>query len=338
MKKKVNEVELSMDADTLNKVRGKLKPTDKINLTDKPSTTSSVPTSQTTSPSTMAEDIEPQDKETIKYLSNVKGEDGEVSKPFTIDGKNYQMVRGVTPSKEVVMAVYCHDDLNEGGENVIYSVEDFETNIANPAKNKMGQALPLVNKAETVAAIPKNEDAKPEPSLKLSEYKHFVIDSKTGKVRKFKRAEELAKANMTETEKYMNLKQFKKHVDETLFGTKQRKTEVNEAEPLPEKPDVTMAIEQMVIKMKPYMNKINEPIEKIQFLTKLFQMLQLDSSKLPMLMASIKKAGNATFGGQSSSQTSQAAVTESKVITKNELIESITPKTVNKVIKIKDIK
>lgn len=347
MIKKVNEVELSMDADTLNKVRGKLKPTDKINLTDKPSS-SSVPTSQTTSPTTMAEDIEPQDKETIKYLSNVKGEDGQVSKPFTIGGKNYQMVRGITTSKEVVMAVYCQDDVNESGENIIHSIEEFEKNIANPAKNEMGQALPLVNKADTVATtMPKTEEAKPEvkqdASLKLSEFKHFVIDSKTGKVRKFKRAEELAKANMTETETYMNLKQFKKHVDETLFGTKQRKSEVNEAEPLPEKPDVIMAIEQMVAKMKPYMSKINEPIEKIQFLVKLFQMLQLDASKLPMLMSAIKKAGNATFGSQNSTssqttQTTQTSIAESKIITKNDLIESIQPKKVNKVIKFKDIK
>ena len=105
MNKKVNEVELSMDADTLNKVRGKLKPTDKINLTDKQATTTTSPTSGGLGMTEQA--IEPQDQSTIKYLSNVKDSNtGEISKPFTIGTKKYQMVRGLTPSKEVVMGVY----------------------------------------------------------------------------------------------------------------------------------------------------------------------------------------------------------------------------------------
>ena len=127
MKKKVNEVQLSMDADTLNKNRGKFKPTDTINVTDKSNSASS-PSSATSSP--VMEDIEPQDQATIKYLSNVKGDDGQVSKPFTIDSKNYQMVRGITPSKEVVMAVFCHDDMGVDGENLIHSIDQEEAAVS----------------------------------------------------------------------------------------------------------------------------------------------------------------------------------------------------------------
>lgn len=349
MKKKVNEVELSMDADTLNKVRGKLKPTDKIDITDKPAGTSSTSSYPTSIPS-VTEDIEPQDQATIKYLSNVKDDKGDVSKPFIIGGKNYQMVRAITPSKEVVMAVYCHDDVNESGENKIHSVEDFEKNIANPAKVQTPQELPVTEKENPEVIQPKKvipDVPNPDKSLKLGEFKHFIIDNKTGKVRKFKQVEELAKAGMSENESYMNLSQFKKHVDETLFGIKKKKSSVTEDGAIPDKPDVTMAIQQMVAKMKPYMDKINEPLEKIQFIVNLTKMLQLDTSKYPMLMASLKKAGNSTFGGQTpttqssqsiETQSSQLGVTEGKIITKNDLIKSIKTENVIKTIKFKDIK
>ena len=46
--------------------------------------------------------ITPQDQATIKYLSNVKDKDGNISKPFTIDGRKYQMVRGTTPEKKLL--------------------------------------------------------------------------------------------------------------------------------------------------------------------------------------------------------------------------------------------
>ena len=39
------------------------------------------------------------------------------------------MVRGITPSKEVVMAVYCFDDMNDAGENIIQSIEEFERSV-----------------------------------------------------------------------------------------------------------------------------------------------------------------------------------------------------------------
>lgn len=388
MKKKVNEVDLSMDADTLNKVRGKLKPTDKINLVDKPAGTSTTSIPSVTIPNPIAEEgvIEPQDPATIKYLSNVKDSTtGEISKPFSIGNKKYQMVRGTLPSKEVVMGVYCHDDLNEAGENIIHPVDHFEKNIAKPMKEngfdyaaaerehhdradfEAAEAKPSVKPVQTepkpaVKKIEKEDfdyaaaerehhdradfeaaETKPKTdtkdSLKLAEYKHFVIDKKTGKVRKFKKAEELAKANMTETETYMNLPQFKKHVDETLFGKKEKKNEVSEdATTMPDKPDVTNAIQQMVTRMKPFMDKINEPIEKIQFLVDLTKMMQLSPANYPMLVSALQKAGKSTFGKQTSIQTSQVGVNENKVITKNDLIKTTSNINVIRTIKFKDIK
>ena len=367
MKNKVNEG-LEMDMVTYKKVKGTLDPKTPVKIIDdKSKIPSTLPTTAVTEDAVEPEAIiEPQDKSTIKYLSNVKdSKTGEISKPFTIGDKSYQMVRGITPSKEIVMAVYCHDELNEAGENIIHPVDHFEENIVKPFikengynadnynsderdfhdKNNLEPQPPVVKKE-----VPKEKINKPEPptSLKLSEFKHFVINNKTGKVRKFKKIEELAKANMGEDERYMNLSQFKKHVDETLFGTKQKtKGDVNELVTPPLRPEVQAAIEQMVQKMKPYMDKINETAEKIQFIVKLTTMLQLDSSKYPALMDGLKKASSMTFGNKDSAndvnQTStqrstQTSVNESRVITKKELGESIKNKKVIKTIKIKDIK
>lgn len=147
-KNKVNE--LKMDMQTYKKVSGTMNPKDRQDTTitgDKPTPTSpnntSVTTPSTTSYSSVQsvredDTIKPQDKATIKYLSNVKdSKTGDVSKPFSIGGKKYQMVRGTNSKNEVVMGVYCHDELNEGGDNIIHSLDYFEKNIAQPMKERM---------------------------------------------------------------------------------------------------------------------------------------------------------------------------------------------------------
>ncbi len=344
MQNKVNEVTVSTDVDTLNKIRGKLKPTDSVELVDKNVSTTSTPVSSLSSMKEEEAVIEPQDPATIKYLSNVKDKKtGEVSKPFTIADKRYQMVRGIFPSQEVVMAVYCLDDVDENGENIIHPKEYFEENIVKPFHESTSKENEVTStdgiKQNTIKEEPKT--AETNKSLKLGEFKHFLIDTKTGKVRKFKKSEELAKANMSETEKYMNLSQFKKHVDETLFGNRQRAKMREEEQTI--KPDVQIAIDQMVQKVKPYINKINEPIEKIQFIVKLTTMIQLETSKYPLLMAELKKASDSSFGGTNAptnttiTQTT-SGIAENKVISKDELIESLTKTKVIRTVKVKDVK
>ncbi len=362
MQKKINEMDINTDVDTFNKIRGKLKPTDDVNVVDKAEEKTSVSSYPTSS---VMEEISTPTNTGIKYLSNVKDPNsGEISKPFTIGEKNYQMVRGISPEKEIILGVYCHDDLNESGENIIHPVDYFEENIAKPFKLKEDgfnyadaeiehsnrqeyekarekevptKPVPeLMQKKETVSSQPKTENN----SLKLGEFKHFIINNQNGKVRKFKKLEELAKANMGDNETYMNLSQFKKHVDETLFG---KKAKIAEDDVVPIKPDVQVAIDQMVQKVKPYINKINEPIEKIQFIVKLTNMIQLETSKYPLLMSELKKASDSSFGGTNApnnpSTTQQTiGISEKRIITKNDLIKDLTNKNVIKTIKIKDIK
>ena len=79
--------------------------------------------------------IQPQDQATLKYLSNVVDDKtGEISQPFTIGDKKYQMVRGITPDKNVMLGVYCFDDVDGNGENIIHPSDYFEKTIALPMK------------------------------------------------------------------------------------------------------------------------------------------------------------------------------------------------------------
>jgi len=346
MKPKIKVDEgLEMDMTTYKKVKGTLDPKTPIKITgDKP----------ITSTSTMSvhegDVIEPQDPATIKYLSNVKDEKtGEISKPFTLGGKNYQMIRGILPTKEVVMAVYCHDDLNEAGENIIHPVDYFDATIARPLKEKedfdyAAAERDYHDKANMAVDEPKStvsttEQPKTENnSLKLNEFKHFLVNKKTGKVRKFKRAEELAKANMSTDETYMNLGQFKRHVDETLFGAKKSKI-VNEETPLDSttsgtnvdklKTDVKKLVTTIKAKFNGYLTKIDKPIEQAEFITAMAAEIGVPANKLSSIIAQFKDIAD--------TKPTATPVAESKIIKKDELIESL-KKPVIKTVKIKDIK
>jgi len=202
---------------TYKKVKGTLDPKTPIKITgDKPMPTGSVPGSvQEDGPEAV---IEPQDKATIKYLSNVKdGKTGEVSKPFVIGGKNYQMVRGITPSKEVVMAVYCHDELDENGENVIHPVKHFEENIANPMKEQMASVKETGGydyAGEERAYHDKEAFMDYLNLVGLEGFKHFFVNIKTGEIKaKFKSTKEMIKSGVKlgPDEDYMDAKTLKRY-------------------------------------------------------------------------------------------------------------------------------
>ena len=228
--KQQNNESLSVTSDQLSKDQnlkkflaspeGKKTPVTIVPKTSSTSVTSStVSSSPTTSTIGMAESevlIEPQDKATIKYLSNIKDvKTNKVSQPFIIRDKKYQMVRGIRPSKEIVMGVFCYDDINESGENVIHEIEYFEENMVKPVMEEeamMGNDMELESKVnvEPEMETKKVDIEKGHDSLNLSEFKHYLVNEKTGKFRKFKTIVELAAAVMAENEKYMPIKEFRK--------------------------------------------------------------------------------------------------------------------------------
>ena len=154
----------------------------------------------------------------LKYVSEVKDtKTGKISQPFTIKGKKYQMVRALSPSKQKVMAVYCIDEMDEEGSNKIYDLKEFEDTIAK-------ESITETNNEPT--------GDKEKSNASFVGYKHFIVNEKTGKARKFKTIEDLAKAKMNEGEKYMGLKDFKKFVDESLFGKRPiKEDDVNTPQP-----------------------------------------------------------------------------------------------------------
>lgn len=231
--------ELNMDIETYKKVKGKLNPDEKKSVTITTDKTSDSMVTQMEESIIENEVIESKNPDSIKYLSNVIDKNtGEISKPFTISDKKYQMVRGQKPSGEVVMGVYCFDDMGENGENVIHPIEYFEENIAKPMKEITSKNI-------------KNDNSK--KSLGLGEFKHYIVNEKTGKFRKFKTIEELAKANMGEDEKYMTIREFKKFFESRVFGSK--KSIVSETNPTGEETD-----EEMNIKAKKLMDMIKKRV------------------------------------------------------------------------------
>jgi hypothetical protein len=187
--------------------------------------------------------IQPQDKATIKYLSNVKDhESGQIAQPFNIADKKYQMVRGITPEKNIVLGVYCFDEINEDGSNMIYHTDEFENKIAKP----MLEMEKLTTESE-------DKSAQPE-SLNLGEFKHFIVNEKSGKFKKFKTIPELAATTMLEGERYMGLHEFKKFFESRVFGTSKKK-ELSEVGLTGQESD-----EEMTMKAKKLMELIQKRI------------------------------------------------------------------------------
>jgi len=109
-------------------------------------------------------------------------------------------------NKEVVLSVMCLEDKN------IYEVEQFEKEVALPMKEMLEK-----ENAKHVA----KDDIDEIKEMGLSEYKHYVVNEKKNSFKKFKTIQELVKNGLSEEEKYMNLREFKKFYEGKVFGKKQ---------------------------------------------------------------------------------------------------------------------
>ena len=313
-KNKIKEAVINTDYLTYQKIKGKLDPKAQINITgDKPM----MPVREIDAV------IEPKDRATIQYLSNVKHpETGEIAQPFNISDKKYQMVRGITPDKNIVLGVYCFDELNEDGSNVIYHVDEFENKVAKP----MLEMEKLTTEGE-------DKSSQPE-SLNLGEYKHFVVNEKTGKFKKFKPIPELAATTMIEAERYMGLREFKKFFETRVFGVSKKKN-LDEVQPTaqPEQQvDIRRDVDILFTAISKNSNiinkirKINNPIEKSQFLVKVADMIGLGLPKFAETVRTLKTQAKS----RTPQQQTQPAVTQptqpTQPVTENKVIKTIKKK------------
>jgi len=289
----------------------------------------------------VVEGEEPQVSKKLEYLSDVHDENNEISKPFTLNGKNYQMVRALTPQNEKVLGVYSLDEIDEEGKNVIHPIDEFEKSLDNqqtetgvqepeaPEANTLNPEGPVMEKTPETSSEPK--ESKEHPSF--AGHKHFIVNKKTGKARKFKDISELAKAQMSEEEQYMGIKDFKKYVDETLFGAG-RKQNLDEVQPTGQENDAEMnakakKLVELIQKKIPsgIFKSISTPIAQREVIAAFAEMIGVPRTGLSQLIAGLKDlTQNNGAGTATSTQPSQATgnVSESRKIIKT--------------IKVKDIK
>ena len=283
--------------------------------------------------------IGPQDPETIKYLSNVKDPNtGELSKPFVIGDKNYQMVRGIKPNREIVLAVLSLDELTEGGTHKIYDVDHFDKTVATPMKEcGMGQMQPMQEEAE-----PNHDKEKFIDHLNLNDvngYKHFFVEAKTGNItNKFKTTDEMLKSGIAlrPNERYMNIKQLKHNRYENYF-----KPTMNEADEEVDgvqgtdmkklKTDVETLTNMISTKFATAISKLDKKVEKIEFLKYMAEMIGVPFNKLNSLINSYQDMAT-----QQKAPEPAPVMEDKKVISKDALLESLGVK--QTITKVKDIK
>lgn len=327
-KNNLKEVSVNISADEYAKKKGLFTDKDTINIVGK---------EQKPIMGSVTEDdavIEPQDQATIKYLSNVRDpETNEVSKPFTIADKNYQLIRGIDASNEIVNAVMCIDD------NMIHTYEDFERDIALPMKERLEMQG---------ANIQSSPDVQESSDDTYEGYKHYLVNKQTNEVRKFKSIEEMISSNKLDEEEYMNVGRFKKHMNERLFGSSKKKVEsLNEVTPTGEETDEEMNIKakklmDLIAKRIPQniIKTITTPIAQREVIAAFAELIGVPRNGLNKLIGGLKDMAKQQQQQQEpATQTGQEQpITEKRVITKNQLMESLKPNNVIKTIKVKDIK
>ncbi len=307
--------------------------------------------SYTSSSTMVSEDdavIEPQDKETIKYLSNIKDPiSNRVSQPFVIGAKKYQMVRGITPKKEKISAVYCHDDLDSLGKNLIVSIEEFEKKVALPAKQLAEKQLEEEEKLKVAElnnqAKEKEQQANQQKKeeAKYAGSKHFLVNRNTGDVRNFKSVKDLLSQEKLDEEDYMGVQEFKQHINKKLFGGREKSGVLNELEPATpptemEQKEVTTLMDLIKKKIPPYnFTTIKTPVAKREAIESFAEMIGVPPNQLNNIISGLRDMASDSTQQQQISYQQRSSIQEHKVITKNDLIDSLR---INKIIKVKDIR
>lgn len=260
--------------------------------------------------------IEPQDAETIKYLSNVKDDKtGDVSKPFVIADKRYQMVRGVKPNREVVLAVFCHDDMGVDGSNLIQSIEEFEKKVAGPMlEMEKGTGDPYSQGVDY---------------SDIEGYRHFFVDKADGSLKgKFKTIKDMMMSGIPlgENEQYLNLRELKKN---RINRFMESNSSLNETDIPKLKTDVQKLVDLIKAKFSTAFAKLDKPIEQVQFLDTLGQEFGLTKDKIAKLTSSLKAGVDPdTTGTEENPEAGELGanpipVAERKIITKQQFSESI---------------
>lgn len=340
MKKLNNEAlnvtsdQLSKDANLKNYIKSPEGVKTDINIVDKnkqrnsASATNSSPTTTTLEEDTI--NTTPQYKRISKWVDSK----GQASKPFSVNGVQYELIRAYGPDKNKCGAVMN----TETGE--ICSVEDFDKNIASPARDSEEQEV------TEEAPVEGNPNEKYIDYLNVDDLngsRHFFVNKNTGEViAKFPNTRDMIKSGikLSEDEDYMDAKALRRH--------RLRKMLDSNDEPIEEElnlgklqQDVKRLSKLIKDKFVIALDKINTPIEQSQFLVAMANEIGVPFTKLASIINSFKdiskdQKNDSSMTTDTSSTTSSEITYEARIITKNDLLESIKP--VSKKIKVKDVK
>jgi hypothetical protein len=339
--KKLNNEGLNVTSDQLSRdasLKNYLKSPDgkktDVNIVDKNKSLNSASATNTSpTTTTLEEDDVIGTPQVLKYLSKMIDESGSASKPFSINGKTYQMVRAMDPNRNRVPAVQCLDT-----PQLLYSVDDFDRQIATPARD----AEMAVTEEQPI----QNDNTKAIDYLNVDDLngsRHFFVNKKTGEVvAKFPNTSEMIKSgiSLSEDEDYMDAKTLKRHRLRRMLDSNDQDLEedVNLGKL---QQDVKRLSKLIKDKFVIALDKINTPIEQSQFLVAMANEIGVPFTKLASIISSFKDISKDQETSGDSSMTTDSSVSnqglaERRIITKNELLESIKP--VSNKIKIKDIK
>jgi len=358
--KKLNNESLNVTTDQLTKdanLKRYLQTPDAkktpINIVDKNSNTATATNSTSPTTTTLGEGdmIEPQDQATLKYLSNLQDANGQVSQPFEINARKYQMVRAMQPDRQVVPAVYSLDEMDEQGQNKLYSVEEFDRSIATPARQMMeNKPVPSEDPHfSKMAELSRNNETIDYLNTDdMAGSKHFFINKKTGEViAKFGNTRDMIKSGikLSEDEDYMDAKALRRHRLGKLLNNDEELDEAVNVGKLQQ--DVKKLSKLIKDKFVIALEKINTPLEQSQFLVAMAKEIGVPFSKLTSIINSFKDISKDqdtlssmtsldADSGIDTSSTTGAIAEGSRIITKNDLLESLKP--ISTRIKVKDIK
>ena len=342
MKKLINE-ELNVTSDQLSKdasLKNYLKSPEgqktDVNIVDKNKNSNSASATNTSPTTTTLEEDAIGTPQVLKYLSKMIDESGGASKPFSINGKTYQMVRAMDPNRNVVPAVQCVD-MDDTGQKLLFSVDDFDRNIATPARD----AEMTVTEEQPI----QNDNTKAVDYLNVDDLngsRHFFVNKRTGEVvAKFPNTREMVKSgiSLSEEEDYMDAKTLRRHrLRKMLDSGIEENVNVGELQQ-----DVQRLSKLIKDKFVIALEKINTPLEQSQFIVAMADEIGVPFAKLTSILNSFKDIAKDQENDSQvikmttdTSQTTSGIAAESIIITKNELLESIKP--VSKKIKVKDIK
>jgi hypothetical protein len=339
----VTSDQLSKDASLKNYMKSPDGKKTDINIVDKNKPNSATATNSTSPTTTTLEedamvDAQPQLKKLSKLYDKASGQ---VSQPFVIGGKQYQMVRAMNKNRQEVQGV---EDMTDGN---IYEVEDFDRNIATPARDMEQGPIPSIDPPmHKMQEDFQNQQASEQyiDYLNLSDmkgYKDFFVNPKTGEVvAKFKNARDMIKSGtkLEEDHDYMDAKQLRRlRFSNSMKSDEGLEEDVNLGKL---QNDVKKLSKLIKDKFMIALEKINTPLEQSQFLVAMANEIGVPFSKLTSIINSFKDISkdqdtmNSMTSLDSTTDTS-TGLQETRVITKNQLVESIKPS--NK-IKIKDIR